>query len=95
MKGKRESLQVINDILCAIRDKNGTIKPTHILYKANLSHQMLKEYLADLQSRGFVVEHRGKTGVTYSLTTKGFDYVRDFGAIERFMRSFGLDDSER
>ena len=93
MREKRESLQVIYDILKAIRDRNGTIKPTHIMYKANLSHQMLKEYLGDLRAKGFIAETKGKGGMTYSLTQKGFDYVRDFDIIERFMRSFGLDEN--
>jgi len=92
VKIKRESLQVIHDILRAIQERNGTIKPTHIMYKANLSHQMLKEYLANLERKGFIVEKKGKSGSTYSLTDKGFDYVRDFSVIEKFMRSFGLDE---
>jgi predicted transcriptional regulator len=94
MRTKRESLQVIHDILHAIRDRNGTIRPTHIMYKANLSHQMLKEYLADLQAKGFIEENKGRAGTTYSLTQKGFDYVRDFEVIARFMRSFGLDETQ-
>lgn len=94
MRGKRESLELINDILTAVRDRNGTIKPTHIMYKANLSHQMLKEYLADLIVRGFLVEQDGKKGRTYLLTDKGFEYLKEYGVITRFMDSFGLLDEE-
>ena len=91
MNIKRDRLQIINDILKAIRDRNGTIKPTHILYKANLSHQMLDEYLKDLISRGFVIEKKEKKGKTYSLTDKGFNYLSKYGLITDFISSFGLD----
>ena len=51
MNKKRDRLQVIYDILKAIQEKNGKIKPTHILYKSNLSHQMMEEYLKDVVMR--------------------------------------------
>ena len=98
MRGKRESLEVIHDILTAVQAKNGTIKPTHIMYKANLSHQMLNEYLTDLLERGFLEEQEVKTkkskGKTYSLTDKGFDYLKEYSLITKFMESFGLTDEE-
>ncbi len=98
MRGKRESLELIRDILAAVRAKNGTIKPTHIMYRANLSHQMLNEYLADLLERGFLEEQeaaKGKNkGKTYALTDKGFDYLKEYGLITKFMQSFGLTDEE-
>ena len=91
MNAKRDRLQIIHDILKAIRDRNGTINPTHILYKANLSHQMLDEYLKDLIARGFVLENQEKKGKTYSLTDKGFDYLSKYNLITDFIGSFGLD----
>ena len=51
MSKKRDRLQVIYDILKAISLKNGQIKPTHILYKSNLSHQMMEEYLQFIANR--------------------------------------------
>jgi len=62
MGRKRSRLEIIRDILVVIREKNGKIKPTHILYKSNLSHQMMDEYLQELISKGFVVEKTGKRG---------------------------------
>jgi predicted transcriptional regulator len=90
MSGKREKLQVINDILKAIQEKNGKIKPTHILYKANLSSQMLNEYLGDLIKRGFVLENIEKKGKTYTLTQKGFDYLNQYSRVKEFIETFGL-----
>ncbi|PIN87310.1 hypothetical protein COV19_00300 [Candidatus Woesearchaeota archaeon CG10_big_fil_rev_8_21_14_0_10_44_13] len=90
MGAKRDRLQVIKDILNAIKDKNGRIKPTHILYKANLSHQMMNEYLKELIEKGFITEENTKKGKTYSLTNKGFDYLSKYNLMVDFVDSFGL-----
>lgn len=91
MSKKRERLQVIHDILKAIQEKNGKIKPTHILYKSNLSYQMMEEYLNELISKDFIIENKAKKGKTYSLTQKGFDYLNEYKLIINFTESFGLN----
>ena len=91
MSKKRDRLQVIHDILKAIQEKNGKIKPTHILYKSNLSHQMMEEYLNELISKDFIIENKAKKGKTYSLTQKGFDYLNKYKLIINFTESFGLN----
>ncbi|MEK6955025.1 MAG: winged helix-turn-helix domain-containing protein [Nanoarchaeota archaeon] len=88
---KRERLQVIYDILKAIGDKNGKIKPTHILYKSNLSHQMMEEYLKELISGNFIQETQYNGSKSYSLTQKGFDYLNKYQVINEFIDSFGLN----
>ncbi len=90
MNAKRDRLQVIHDILKVIQDKNGKIKPTHILYKANLSHQMLEEYLNELITKGFITEENSKNGKTYSMTEKGFDFLSRYKLINQFVETFGL-----
>ena len=90
MSSKRDRLQVIHDILKAIQDKNGNIKPTHILYKANLSHQMLEEYLGELISKNFIIENHTKNGKTYSITEKGYDFLNKYKLIIEFTGTFGL-----
>lgn len=90
MAKKRDRLQIIHDILKAIHDKNNRIKPTHILYKSNLSHQMMEDYLKELISKEFVVLNSDATGKTYSLTQKGFDYLNKYKLIAEFTDSFGL-----
>jgi len=87
---KRDRLKVIHDILHAIREKNGKIRPTHILYKSNLSSQMMDDYLTELISKDFIIEHKGKQGKTYSLTDKGFEYLSKYQLINDFVQSFGL-----
>jgi predicted transcriptional regulator len=90
MSRKRDKLQIIFDILKAISEKNGKIKPTHILYKSNLSHQMMEEYLQELIGKGFMEVHETKSQKTYSLTQKGFDYLNKYRLIVEFIDSFGL-----
>ena len=50
MSKRRSRVQIIFDILNAIKRKGGTIKPTHLLYKSNLSHSLTDKgytYLAE------------------------------------------------
>jgi len=91
MNGKRERLQIIHDILVTIQKNDGKVKPTHILYKANLSHQMLDEYLDELISKEFIVEKKIKSLKTYSLSDKGFKFLEKYGLITEFVDSFGLN----
>lgn len=90
MVKKRERLDVIRDILKAIRE-NRKIKPTRLLYASNLSPQMFKEYVNELISKGFIViktdEQDKKTII---LTKKGNDFIEEYHVIERFIENFGL-----
>jgi predicted transcriptional regulator len=91
MNKKRERLQVIHDILQVIKEKNGRIKPTHILYKSNLSHQMMDEYMSELIEKGFITESKNEDGKTYSITSKGQEYLSKYRLIIDFTTSFGLN----
>jgi predicted transcriptional regulator len=90
MAVKRERLQVIHDILKVIQENDGKIKPTHILYRANLSHQMLDEYLTELKEKEFIVEKEAKRSKTFSLTDKGFEFLQKYREMLEFVDSFGL-----
>ena len=50
MATRRSRLELIFDILLAIQNKGGTIKPTHLMYKSNLSHKLLNNYIEELIS---------------------------------------------
>jgi predicted transcriptional regulator len=91
MSKKRDKLQVIYDILDVIREKGENIKPTHILYKSNLSHQMMQQYLNELINKDFITEIQKEKGKTYSLTEKGFNYLNEYVKITKFVESFGLN----
>lgn len=91
MSKKRNRLEVIRDILQVINSRNGRIKPTHILYKSNLSYQMMEEYLSELIKKRFIIEHKTKEGKTYSVTEKGINYLNKYSLIADFTESFGLN----
>ena len=92
MNLKRDRLSIMHDMLSVIRSRGGKIKPTHIMYKANLSHQMLTEYLAELIEKQFIEEKKDAHGKrTYALTDKGFNFLKDYGVIKGFMDSYGLE----
>lgn len=91
MDKKRNKLEVIHDILLVINEKNGKIKPTHILYKSNLSYIMMEQYLSELLQKGFVREIKLKKGKTYEVTEKGRNYLSQYNLIKNFTESFGLD----
>lgn len=90
MDKKRNKLEVIKDILEVIRAKSGKIKPTHILYKSNLSHYMMEEYMTELMQKGFIKEIKTEKSRTYSITEKGLQYLERYKLIEDFANSFGL-----
>ena len=88
---KRSRLEIINDILVIIQNTKG--KPTQIMYKANLSYEMLGQYLGDLVHKGFILENKDKKGQrTYSLTDKGVNFLRDYTIIKGFVESYGLNE---
>lgn len=93
MEKKRTRLKIIHDILEVISNKNGKIKPTHILYKANLSHQMMAQILTDLKQKRFIEEHVKDKNKTYSLTSKGQEYLRQYSLIDDFNNFFGLGEN--
>jgi len=90
MDKKRNRLEIIRDILAVIKSKSGKIKPTHILYKSNLSHSMMDQYIQELILKDLIKEVRLKKGKTYEITSKGLSYLSEYNLIKDFTDSFGL-----
>jgi len=90
MAKKRERLDVIRDVLMAIRN-NRNIKPTRLLYASNLSPQMFKEYINELISKSFIkLDVSEDEKKTFSLTSKGNNFLEEYRVIDNFVKSFGL-----
>ncbi|MBD3209035.1 hypothetical protein GF367_01280 [Candidatus Woesearchaeota archaeon] len=93
MAKRRTRIDIISDILTSIQNKGGRIKPTHLLYKANLSYQLLSEYLEELQEKDLVAEEmvgKKQTKKEILLTEKGYDFLDKYSQMRRFQESFGL-----
>lgn len=87
---RRVKIEIIFDMLRSIQDKGGTIKPTHLLYKSNLSHAKMKEYLSELQEKEMISEVEVKKKRMFALTDKGYNFISEYGRIKEFSESFGL-----
>lgn len=87
---RRGKLEIIADILRSIRNKGGRIKPTHLLYKSNLSHGKLKEYLEMLQERGMIDEQEVRGRKMFVMKEHGHKFLGEFDRIKEFSDSFGL-----
>ena len=92
--GRRSRLELVFDILAAIQNKGGRIKPTHIMYKSNLSHKLLNNYLEELLEKQMVEVHEIQQKKTLSkmihITDKGLGFVEEFRRMREFTDAFGL-----
>ena len=87
---RRTKMDIIFDMLVSIRDKGGKIKPTHLLYKSNLSHKRMKEYLEELMQKSLVVEEEQKNHKMLALTEQGYDFLKNYSQLRQFTEAFGL-----
>ncbi|MBN4049022.1 hypothetical protein JYT91_00225 [archaeon AH-315-M20] len=87
---RRGKLDIIADILISIKNKEGKIKPTHLLYKSNLSHAKLKEYVNILLEKGMIEEQLVKGKKMFLMKDSGYRFLLEFERIKEFSDSFGL-----
>ena len=96
MTNRRSRLELIFDILLAIQNKGGKIKPTHLMYKSNLSHKLLNAYLDELMGRELIkveeelAKKRQKSTKTVVITEKGLSFLAEFRRMREFTDAFGL-----
>ena len=78
---RRSKLEIHVDILKALAC-HGRLKPTHIMYKTNVSCGVLKQCLDLLIQENLVKEYalqkkRNKTRVVYAITEKGLTALKN------------------
>jgi predicted transcriptional regulator len=86
---QRSALRINLDILNAVREE-GDAKPTHILYKANLSHDRLVRYLDELVAKGLIEVQQDGENRFYRITSKGVSFLIEMRKAESFIQGFGL-----
>ena len=89
MAKKRTKIEIIHDMLHAILTK-GKMKPTHVMYKANLSHHLLKQYLDELVSKEMIKEIKEKNYTYLIITDKGVEFLNEFRKMKEFQETFGI-----
>jgi len=96
MSARRSRLELVFDILIAIQNKGGRIKPTHLMYKSNLSHKLLNNYLDELVEKGLVtveeemMRKKKAPMKTVIITEKGLGFLEEFRRMREFTDAFGL-----
>lgn len=84
----RSELKIFADILKVIQ-KHREVRPTKILYKANLSHDRLNKYLEKLKSLELIEEIEIESK-SYVLTERGTEFLKEFQKFEKFASAFGF-----
>ena len=94
MAGRRSRLELVFDILVAIQNKGGKIKPTHLMYKSNLSHKLLSNYMDELISKEMInieeIKNKKSTSKMVHITDKGLGFLAEFRRMRDFTDAFGL-----
>ena len=74
---RRSRLDIIGDILMFLSSKQKGAKPTHVMYKSNLSHKQMQGYLKSLEEKGFIVRDKSKGSEVISITDAGREFAAD------------------
>lgn len=91
MSGKRrDKITIIYEMLLAIIKKGGSIKPTHLLYKSNLSYKRMLPILEELEKKGLVYKEIRRNKKNYFITDEGRKFVQEYKRMKEFIDSFGF-----
>jgi len=90
MSKRRDKITIINDMLLAIINKGGLIKPTHLLYKSNLSHKRMAPLIEELSQRGLMGTNIEGSKKMHLITDEGRKFVMEYKRMREFVDSFGF-----
>jgi predicted transcriptional regulator len=81
---RRSRMETYCDIIRAIG--GGAEKPTHIMYRANLSWTVMQAYIRALEGQGLVQAQDIEGKRLYQLTEKGFGLLKQYISIKEDLR---------
>ncbi len=90
MTKKRDHVDIIEDMLLSIQSKGGEIKPTHLMYKSNLSHVQMKSYLEELLEKEFIQKVKKNEYDYITITVKGCEFLNVVHKMKEFDKTFGI-----
>ena len=90
MEGKRTRVDIIGDMLSSIVSKGGQIKPTHLMYRSNMSHGQMKTYIDDLVQKDLIKKVKKNNYDYVIITDKGHEFLQKLMEMKEFEKAFGL-----
>ena len=90
MPRKRGRLDIITDMLATLQTNGGELKPTHLMYKSNLSHVQMSSYLEELLEKELIKKIKKKNNDYIIMTDKGFEFFDKLRQMREFEKTFGL-----
>jgi predicted transcriptional regulator len=83
---RRSTLEIRMDILKVAAE--GSVKPTHIMYRSNTSWIALHKNLESLLASGFIRKSGEGSKIEYTITDSGREVLHDYlGVLEKTMAS--------
>ena len=87
---RRDKITIIYEMLASVINKGGVIKPTHLLYKSNLSYKRMPPLVEELQKKGMLTQQVEGNRKKYLITDHGRQFVAEFKQMKGFLDSFGF-----
>ncbi len=95
MRYNRERLEITHDILTIIRSSPEGAKPTHILFKANLSPALLNRYLGIMLVDNLIRKEEMRSRCLYFCTEKGTRLLDLLKSVDRMTNIINLSEKKR
>ena len=86
-KDRRSKMEMYLDILRAIG--SGAEKPTHVMYKANLSWVVMRGFIENLKAQGLVEETLVEGRSSLRLTNRGYELLNQFLLVKEYFVNIG------
>ena len=77
-------------MLTSIEKNGGKIKPTHLMYKSNLSHSQMGSYLEEMIEKNFVGKIKNNGYDYIIITDEGYKFFTKLKEMKEFEKTFGL-----